>query len=102
MPQASSAQREPSMEEILASIRRIIEDNDAGRAPEKEAVSKAPSAERTVIEVDAFRGELRGQAPEIAPVSRETPVKKPTLADIQARFADVVSLAETLAYLKGL
>ena len=23
------------MEEILASIRRIIEDNDAGRAPEK-------------------------------------------------------------------
>lgn len=87
MPQASSAQREPSMEEILASIRRIIEDNDAGRAPEKEAVSKAPSAERTVIEVDAFRGELRGQSPDIAPVSRETPVKKPTLADIQAQIA---------------
>jgi cell pole-organizing protein PopZ len=87
MPQASSAQREPSMEEILASIRRIIEDNDAGRAPEKETVSKAPSAERTVIEVDAFRGELRAPAPEVAPVSRETPVKKPTLADIQAQIA---------------
>jgi len=87
MPQASSAQREPSMEEILASIRRIIEDNDAGRAPEREAASKAPSAERTVIEVDAFRGELRGQATDIAPVSRETPVKKPTLADIQAQIA---------------
>ncbi|MEX0345718.1 MAG: DUF2497 domain-containing protein, partial [Rhizobiaceae bacterium] len=30
MAQASSnAQREPSMEEILASIRRIIEDSDA-------------------------------------------------------------------------
>jgi cell pole-organizing protein PopZ len=87
MPQASSAQREPSMEEILASIRRIIEDNDAGRAPEKEAASKAPLAERTVIEVDAFRGELRAQAPDIAPVSRETPVKKPTLADIQAQIA---------------
>ena len=31
MAQASSAQREPSMEEILASIRRIIEDSDGGR-----------------------------------------------------------------------
>jgi len=87
MPQASSAQREPSMEEILASIRRIIEDNDAGRAPEQEIANKAPAAERTVIEVDAFRGELRGQAPDIAPVSREIPVKKPTLADIQAQIA---------------
>ncbi|ESZ10843.1 MULTISPECIES: PopZ family protein [unclassified Mesorhizobium] len=31
MATASSVQREPSMEEILASIRRIIEDNDTGR-----------------------------------------------------------------------
>ncbi|TIW40385.1 MAG: DUF2497 domain-containing protein, partial [Mesorhizobium sp.] len=30
MATASSVQREPSMEEILASIRRIIEDNDTG------------------------------------------------------------------------
>jgi hypothetical protein len=75
------------MEEILASIRRIIEDNDAGRAPDKEAASKTASAERTVIEVDAFRGELRTQSPEIQPASRETPTKKPTLADIQAQIA---------------
>ncbi|MFN3765172.1 MAG: DUF2497 domain-containing protein [Aliihoeflea sp.] len=33
MAQASSAQREPSMEEILASIRRIIEDSDTGKKP---------------------------------------------------------------------
>lgn len=33
MGQASSAQREPSMEEILASIRRIIEDSDTARQP---------------------------------------------------------------------
>lgn len=65
MAQASSAQREPSMEEILASIRRIIEDNDAGRRqpsePERsQARPVAPAAaERTVIEVDAFRNELR-------------------------------------------
>jgi len=75
------------MEEILASIRRIIEDNDAGRAPEKETASRGPSAERTVIEVDAFRGELRTQSSEIAPASREAPAKKPTLADIQAQIA---------------
>ncbi|TIT45823.1 MAG: DUF2497 domain-containing protein, partial [Mesorhizobium sp.] len=37
MATASSVQREPSMEEILASIRRIIEDNDTGRKqPEEE------------------------------------------------------------------
>lgn len=33
MAQASSAQREPSMEEILASIRRIIEDSDTVKKP---------------------------------------------------------------------
>ena len=32
MAQANNAQREPSMEEILASIRRIIEDSDSGAA----------------------------------------------------------------------
>lgn len=34
MGQANLAQREPSMEEILASIRRIIEDGDGGRGAE--------------------------------------------------------------------
>lgn len=33
MAQTSSAAREPSMEEILASIRRIIEDSDVSRHP---------------------------------------------------------------------
>ncbi|TIP35899.1 MAG: DUF2497 domain-containing protein, partial [Mesorhizobium sp.] len=37
MATASSAQREPSMEEILASIRRIIEDSDTGRKQPAEA-----------------------------------------------------------------
>lgn len=97
MAQASSAQREPSMEEILASIRRIIEDNDAGRRqagePEQgQARAAAPAAapapaERTVIEVDAFRNELRAvEASAAAP--REAPLqKKPvTLAEVQAQI----------------
>jgi hypothetical protein len=43
MPQAGGAQREPSMEEILASIRRIIEDSDQVRKPEDMLVVE-PSA----------------------------------------------------------
>lgn len=97
MAQASSAQREPSMEEILASIRRIIEDNDAGRKQEAEP-SRAPApantapapaiAERTVIEVDAFRSELRMPPAEASmPAPREAPPKKPvTLAEVQAQI----------------
>ncbi len=68
MVPSSSAQREPSMEEILASIRRIIEDNDAGRKQPPEGDSgDSPEAayERNVIEVDAFRNELRAPAPEM-------------------------------------
>ncbi len=92
MAQASSAQREPSMEEILASIRRIIEDNDAaGRKPAQAepARAAAPALERTVIEVDAFRSELRSQP--IEPMetvpAREVTARKPTLADIQNQIA---------------
>jgi cell pole-organizing protein PopZ len=91
MAQASSAQREPSMEEILASIRRIIEDNDAGRRPQAEpeqtrtaAPPAAVPAERTVIEVDAFRNELRTPPVEAsAPALQKKPV---TLAEVQAQI----------------
>lgn len=51
----ASAQREPSMEEILASIRRIIEDSDTVPKPEspQEAADNAADAE-----IDAFLEEL--------------------------------------------
>ncbi|WP_353641298.1 PopZ family protein [Mesorhizobium sp. WSM2239] len=101
MAQAGSAQREPSMEEILASIRRIIEDSDTGRKPgdetaraELDAANSAASVyepagrdaapvqgEGAVIEVDAFRAELR--APNPAPEPR----KPVTLAEVQAQIA---------------
>lgn len=54
MAQASSAQREPSMEEILASIRRIIEDGETGQ---RQAASSAPA--EAAGEVAAFREELK-------------------------------------------
>jgi cell pole-organizing protein PopZ len=83
------------MEEILASIRRIIEDNDAGRRQAGEAEqSRAPAAapapaERTVIEVDAFRNELRtppAQASATAPRETPAPRKPVTLAEVQAQI----------------
>src|SRR5690606_11834183 len=51
MAQPSSVQREPSMEEILASIRRIIEDNETSRKDEK-AVSQ-PVSHQTPVETEA-------------------------------------------------
>ena len=81
MATASSAQREPSMEEILASIRRIIEDSDTGRKqPDTVELRQdlEPSAVAApVVEVDAFRSELHA----------DTEPRKPvTLADVQAQL----------------
>ena len=97
MAQASNAQREPSMEEILASIRRIIEDNDAASRKQEPApvravpVERPAVAERTVIEVDAFRGELHAQPVEPVhdhhEVAPEPLRQKPSLAEIQAQIA---------------
>jgi cell pole-organizing protein PopZ len=69
MATASSAQREPSMEEILASIRRIIEDSDNGRKQPTEADSlrqdlEPASDEAPASDVDAFRADLHA-VPEV-------------------------------------
>ncbi|TGQ69328.1 DUF2497 domain-containing protein [Mesorhizobium sp. M00.F.Ca.ET.186.01.1.1] len=108
MATASSAQREPSMEEILASIRRIIEDSDNGRKQPGEgdelrqdlepAANAAPAPD-----VEAFRAELHAasevappvQAPAAEPViarmetpARPAPAKASmTLAEVSARIA---------------
>ncbi|TWG60796.1 MULTISPECIES: PopZ family protein [unclassified Aminobacter] len=64
MAQTGSAQREPSMEEILASIRRIIEDSDSVRQPLEEPAELrvvSPAVEEqapATDEVQAFRAEL--------------------------------------------
>ncbi|WP_136625415.1 PopZ family protein [Mesorhizobium norvegicum] len=82
MATASSAQREPSMEEILASIRRIIEDSDGGRKQPGDADELIQDLERVssadaAPDVEAFRADLHA-APE---------VRKPvTLAEVQAQL----------------
>jgi cell pole-organizing protein PopZ len=94
MAQLGSAQREPSMEEILASIRRIIEDSDSVRrgddpvvrpdndiaAPQGLAETAPVANQASVIAVEAFRSAPRGEAG-IFPEVRETF----TMADVQAQ-----------------
>ena len=87
----SSVQREPSMEEILASIRRIIEDSDPGRKQPEQAVEPAQNPEPVPLvnaeaEVETFRTEL-GSVPENG--------KPFTLAEVQARIAAERSANET-------
>lgn len=82
MAQTGSAQREPSMEEILASIRRIIEDSDTARQPLEEAPDEGPQlaapASASVVqhEVEAFRAEFdeagAGRAPDVEPPAQES------------------------------
>lgn len=68
LQQTAAGQREPSMEEILASIRRIIEDSDAVRTSEETVIPQAANAPSSTVqartsEVEAFRDELREEAP---------------------------------------
>jgi cell pole-organizing protein PopZ len=76
------------MEEILASIRRIIEDSDTGRKQPAEAgelrqdlepaAVNIASAAVPPVEVDAFRSELHAEA---------GPRRPATLAEVQAQLA---------------
>lgn len=105
MATASSAQREPSMEEILASIRRIIEDSDNGRKQPGEAeeprqdLEPSPS-EAPAADVDAFRSELHA-APEtrkpVALAEVQAPSPEPVIARVESPTrADPVPLKPSM------
>ena len=67
-PSANAAGSEPSIEEILASIRRIISD-DGEEAPADGAAEAAPTAPETAAEEPAFEAEPEPQPePEVVPV----------------------------------
>lgn len=72
MAQTSSAAREPSMEEILASIRRIIEDSDVSRHPIPPSSSYKPRSD-----MPKFRAPSHIQDP--APNAEEKPHLKPVV-----------------------
>ena len=58
MAQANSVQREPSMEEILASIRRIIEDSDGGARHRGTSRGGRPGPSAKLAESTPFAAEL--------------------------------------------
>jgi cell pole-organizing protein PopZ len=73
MAQPSSVAREPSMEEILASIRRIIEDSEpVTRAADPEFEMPANGVAPAADEAEAFRAELAipGHEPQEAQAPR--------------------------------
>lgn len=82
MSQSSNAQREPSMEEILSSIRKIIEDGDPSQSEElpgsaakaelrtettppavEPSVARSAAVENNVPEIEEFRRELTAESP---------------------------------------
>lgn len=86
MAQAGSVQREPSMEEILASIRRIIEDSDGGQAQPQAAARLADNAEDVEndgTDVEHFRAELKPSEAWTGDVE-ETKTSVTTIDDIEA------------------
>lgn len=82
--QLGGAQREPSMEEILASIRRIIEDSDTTRSAQEAAFPAAANTSNPGMgarDVETFREELHASAEPIAASAAETiPVAEPVSA----------------------
>jgi cell pole-organizing protein PopZ len=95
MNQPAKAQ-EPSMEEILASIRRIIADDDAGRpkaeAPPKPAPAPTPPPPRPAAnkqeDIDAMLADLEAP-PKATPKPAPKPVAPPPV--------DVLDLTEAMA-----
>jgi cell pole-organizing protein PopZ len=84
MSQAAKAQ-EPSMEEILASIRRIIAD-DESKPAKPEPVAAAPAPPPPVVE----------RAPPPRPVEPPRPAPPPVAAEPEP-VADVLDLTEAMA-----
>jgi uncharacterized protein len=85
MTQAAKAQ-EPSMEEILASIRRIIADDDATKTPQR-----APEPPKAAPRPAA--------PPPPAPVEPEVEEPEPVAAsaDVESEAADILDLTESMA-----
>jgi cell pole-organizing protein PopZ len=87
MAQTGSAQREPSMEEILASIRRIIEDSDTARQPGDDDAAQAAGS--VGDEVEAFRAELDEPVASVA-----QPVSMAEIDASSAHDADAMEVEE--------
>jgi len=82
------------MEEILASIRRIIEDSDGGR-PDNAAVAAPPAVDEADTDLATFRAELAREAESVAPAPT------PIAADLTMPEIDVPSRSPRLSFDAG-
>lgn len=96
MTQPAKSQ-EPSMEEILASIRRIIADDDASKAPAKpaEAVKPAPRGSVSSSRAAAAPEPEPGLEPD--PMSSAVEAESEGLADSGLQDPDILDLTESMA-----
>ncbi len=90
------------MEEILASIRRIIEDSDAAKTAEEErrqpAASVPPPANDTIVEVQAFRESLKpSKAETVRPERRQSMAEIGAFARLSAIDREMEASTETEA-----
>ena len=104
MTQAQTVSREPTMEEILASIRRIIEDGNT-KAPDVEEMAEAPAAEvskdiaafsREFADADVFAKPVQAAVVQTIEV-RPEPVRFPTFEDMVADRDAAVAAPESAA-----
>lgn len=103
--QASSTQRDPSMEEILSSIRRIIEDNDPGdeQKARVEAVASATVEPEAPIAEASPEPEMKTAANDPVeqvsetvaelPTVERAPVKHTSLEEIRSQIASEAEVA---------
>jgi len=107
MNQPARAQ-EPSMEEILASIRRIIADDDASKAPAAEAPPAPPPPARPLRPVQEEMQEVHAAPPPPPPppprIEPEPPppplIEEPVAFEpetVAEQSADILDLTESMA-----
>ena len=91
MTQPAKSQ-EPSMEEILASIRRIIADDDASKSPPKPAEAPRPASRGAA---PSSRVAAAPDEPEPSPSAMEA--EEEDLADAGLQDPDILDLTESMA-----
>ncbi|HVW54654.1 MAG TPA: DUF2497 domain-containing protein [Rhizobiaceae bacterium] len=108
MAQTNTVQREPSMEEILASIRKIIEESDGVRnvpaQPEPSAditptEPARPSLSPPLSEVDAFRADLARRSESGIVPPAEPPAAMTLRMEGEVPSAPAREVAEPVTYI---
>jgi len=99
MTQPAKSQ-EPSMEEILASIRRIIADDDASKTPQRTAEPPKPAVQPVAPPQGPSASPQNGQSESSAPeLHAEAPADSAAIGSggLEDHAADILDLTESMA-----